>query len=128
MSSPPQATVTTSGNETTITFPESNFENRTLNLSSNSSRKQIVTAKEDDKGAKEYQITGEKTKNEAVSLSPTAKKLVLTFSYEEGGKQKASELQQGGPYNIGRVQAVIIAAENGDDSDFNDAVAQVLLQ
>ena len=73
-------------------------------------------------------MTGERTKNEAVNLSPTAKKLVLTFSYEENGKQKASELKQGGPYTIGRVQAVIIAAENGDDSDFNDALAQVLLQ
>ena len=64
-----------------------------------------------------------------MTIPQEAKKIVLTFSYEEKDeKQKPSTLKAGGPYDIGRVNIVAVVAENGDDVDFNDAVAQFVIR
>eukprot|EP00026_Physarum_polycephalum_P020667 Phypoly_transcript_23403.p1 GENE.Phypoly_transcript_23403~~Phypoly_transcript_23403.p1 ORF type:complete len:123 (+),score=15.64 Phypoly_transcript_23403:144-512(+) len=47
-----------------------------------------------------------------------------TFSFQKGGQSFPSMLQSGGPYVINEYHALIVVAENGDDSDFNDAILQ----
>jgi len=43
-------------------------------------------------------------------------KLVATFYY--GKHKKASELQHGGPWDIGVMQLLMVLAENGDGQGF----------
>lgn len=120
-------TLSVSGNEATVILADAEELNKQYTITSNSSRKQIISVKVDSGSATEHQITGEGTKNEAVVLPKSAKKVVFTLSYESDGKKKPSEVKAGGPYFIGLLQVAAIASENGDDVDFNDAVVQILV-
>ena len=120
-------TLSVSGNEATIVFATAEGLNKQYTITSNSSRKQIISAKVDDGSATEHQITGGGTKNQAVVLPKSAKKVVLTLSYESDCKKNPSELKTGGPYFFGLVQIAAVTAENGDDTDYNDAVVQFLV-
>ena len=49
----------------------------------------------------------------------------LDWTFEYGVSDfRPSSLRSGGPYAIGKSNFLIIVAENGDDSDFNDVVVQ----
>ena len=124
------STITTTGNEATLNLISSIGVYKQLTLSSNSSREQIMRVELDDdrERAMEYRFTGEGTVGRILNLPPTTRKVVLAFSHQADGKQKPSELKVGGPYLFGSVQTGIIVAENGDDQDFNDALAQLLVK
>ncbi|MFI5940571.1 Helicase associated domain protein [Streptomyces uncialis] len=56
---------------------------------------------------------------------PNSSPLQGTFTYSDGGESgKPSKLNNGGPYSIGTYNMLIIVAENGDDSDYNDAIIE----
>ncbi|MDC0711850.1 fucose-binding lectin II [Stigmatella sp. ncwal1] len=51
--------------------------------------------------------------------------LNATFEYSEGsGVFKPAKLNTGGPYEIGQYNLMIVVAENGDDSDYNDSILE----
>ncbi|KAM0702202.1 hypothetical protein Q7P35_011112 [Cladosporium inversicolor] len=125
--------ISTSSNTATILFAPDKAH-KTYTLISNSSRKQTISAQiDDDAQVISHEITGEGTKAPPSHLPENTKNVVFTFSYEEesGGKQTKKpsfKLKSGGPYDIGRVQLLVVVAENGDDADFNDAVVQITVQ
>ncbi|MGW4287798.1 fucose-binding lectin II [Streptomyces sp. NPDC004673] len=59
-------------------------------------------------------------------FTPSGKSpLTAVFEYAgDDGVFKPSSLNRGGPYEIGKYNLLIAVAENGDDSDYNDAVLE----
>lgn len=121
-------TVSVSGNQATITFAPDSGKYKTYTIASHSSRQQIVSLKVDSESPKEHQITGEGHKTAAAPLPQGTKNVVLTFAFDKEGQKVASQLTSGGPYDIGKLQLVVVVAENGDDADYNDAVVQFMVR
>jgi hypothetical protein len=48
----------------------------------------------------------------------------VKVEHQEGDKWLGSSLRTGGPYSIGSSNFLIVVAESGDDSDYNDIVVQ----
>ena len=121
--------VSNSSNTSIITFAPETTLFKQFTLSSHTTKSsQIVTLAIDDQKETEYRrLTSDSSKPETVSLSPKAKKLVFTFSYEAAdGKPKAStKVRSGGPYALGDLQSIMLAVENGDDVDYNDILVQL---
>ncbi|MFJ1937672.1 fucose-binding lectin II [Kitasatospora sp. NPDC088160] len=68
--------------------------------------------------------TGERNTIGQTALTGVSQ-LVATFEYGESeGVLKPSNLNSGGPYEIGAYNLMVIVAENGDDSDYNDTVLE----
>jgi hypothetical protein len=120
MSAAPKISV--SKNVATIDFPKGWATNVAVEVKSNSSFDQHVEL-DIDGSKKTVKGTGEQQSLETISVPEGTSKLVATFSY--GKDKKPSELQHGGPWDIGVMQLLMVLAENGDDEDFNDVVLQV---
>jgi hypothetical protein len=116
------ANISVSKNEATILFREGWATNMVVEVISNSSFDQQVQLDMD--GSKETVTgTGEKNSVKTVKIPDGTSKLVATFTY--GKDKKPSELQHGGPFEIGTYKMLMVVAENGDDDDFNDVVLQI---
>ncbi|GJN76037.1 hypothetical protein PLICBS_010148 [Purpureocillium lilacinum] len=96
-----------------------------LRIKVNTTRTQNVTIQADDE---QFSATGSGESNKIIferAFSPPRKKFSITFKYDGGdGKLAPSKLKSGGPYNIGTYRMLVVVAENGDDSDYNDVVAE----
>lgn len=111
------------GNTARVFFgPDSAFRN--LRVKVNSPSKQYVTLS----GGIRRQLSGSGESNSTLCdepFSPTTKEVQVVFEYDAGnGEKKASKLRYGGPYEIGRFRMLVLVAENGDDSDYNDVVVE----
>jgi len=116
------ATIYIDENVATIDFPNNWATNVALEVKSNSSFDQHVEL-DIDGTKKTVKGTGERASLETISVPEGTSRLVATFTY--GGDKKPSELQHGGPWDIGVMKLLMVVAENGDDKDFNDTVLQV---
>jgi hypothetical protein len=119
---PQTPTISVSQNVATISLPKGWATNVAVEVKSNSSLDQHVEL-DIDGTKKTIKGTGEQASLETLSLPEGTSKLVATFSH--GSDKKPSELQHGGPWDIGTMQLLMVLAENGDDEDFNDVVLQV---
>jgi hypothetical protein len=72
--------------------------------------------------------SGEKnTSLKQINLPPYVHKVVATFGYgdDKSALKPSAKLTSGGPYAFGSYRMMLIAAENGDDEDDNDAVVEI---
>jgi hypothetical protein len=117
------ATITVSKNVATVSFPSGWATNMVIEVISNSSFEQQVELDMDGSTKENITGTGEKNSVETVKIPDGTKKLMAKFTH--GSDKKPSELQYGGPFDIGVMKLLMITAENGDDEDFNDVVLQI---
>ncbi|MFF3959640.1 fucose-binding lectin II [Streptomyces sp. NPDC001890] len=93
---------------------------------SNSRVTQLVTVKGLDE---ELQFTGSGERNSNLGetkITTTGNLLHATFEYSNGdGVLTPSKLNTGGPYEIGNYNILVVVAENGDDSDYNDTILEL---
>jgi hypothetical protein len=54
----------------------------------------------------------------------SAAPLQAIFEFQMNDSWQASKLNCGGPYAIGSYNLLVIVAENGDDSDYNDSIVE----
>ncbi|WP_181799525.1 fucose-binding lectin II [Kitasatospora acidiphila] len=118
------AYVYVNGNKAEISLPAG--ARITVKAKTNSSLVQKVSVTSKDR-AVDYQFTGTGERN-TVSGQETftgPSQLSATFEYSDSaGVFKPSKLNSGGPYDIGSYHLMVIVAENGDDSDYNDAILE----
>ena len=50
--------------------------------------------------------------------------VTLSWSADNGVTWQTSDLNNGGPYAIGRLRMFTVVGENGDDTDYNDLILQ----
>ncbi|MFI5617927.1 fucose-binding lectin II [Streptomyces sp. NPDC051567] len=51
--------------------------------------------------------------------------ITATFEYNDSdGTTRPSALRSGGPYQIGSYNLMVVVAENGDDTDYNDSLLE----
>ncbi|MFF3788037.1 fucose-binding lectin II [Streptomyces sp. NPDC001933] len=96
-----------------------------VKVKSNSQVTQLVTVKGLDE---ELQFTGAGERNSNLGdtkITTTGNLLHATFEYSNGGGVfTPSKLNAGGPYEIGNYNILVVVAENGDDSDYNDTILE----
>lgn len=98
----------------------------TAKAKTNSKFTQKITIKSADQSVGlEFMGSGEKNTIIGQSSFQGATKLVVTFEYADTASSwKPSKLNSGGPYAIGNYNLLVLVAENGDDSDFNDSILE----
>ncbi|KAK5989666.1 hypothetical protein PT974_07921 [Cladobotryum mycophilum] len=92
----------------------------------NSSKVQFVRITINGKPQQELSGAGEHRELANFRLDEAITSAEPEFTY--GGNRSLSRLQFGGPYSVGRQNILIVTAENGDDSDYDDTVAQFTTQ
>jgi len=79
-------------------------------------------------GDYEKSFSGVGERNEVIgqdTIAEPPKNLKATFTFSgPDGVIKTSKLNKGGPYIIKSYNVLIIVAENGDDSDYNDSILE----
>ncbi|MEU0634091.1 fucose-binding lectin II [Streptomyces sp. NPDC005989] len=98
-----------------------------VKVKTNSKAMQKVTLKDNhDRVDLEFAGTGEKNTIGDKTITPVDKSLfTAVFEYAgDDGVFKPSKLNSGGPYDIGNYHLMVVVAENGDDSDYNDTVLE----
>lgn len=98
----------------------------TVKAKTNSKFTQRVTLKSADQSV-DYVFTGGGERNTVIGQSSfkSTPQVTATFEYAEtAGEWKPSKLNYGGPYAIGSYNMLVIVAENGDDSDYNDSILE----
>ncbi|MFD7579031.1 fucose-binding lectin II [Kitasatospora sp. NPDC059817] len=114
----------TKGNQAEITLPAG--VQITVKAKTNSALLQSVKLTSKD-GQLDQQFTGTGEHNTVIGQTTITdvSQLVATFEYgESDGALKPSSLNSGGPYEIGAYNLMVIVAENGDDSDYNDTILE----
>ncbi|MFE4540029.1 fucose-binding lectin II [Streptomyces scopuliridis] len=98
-----------------------------VKVKTNSKATQKVTLKDNhDVVDLEFSGTGERNTIGDKTITPVDKSLfTAVFEYAgDDGVFKPSKLNSGGPYDIGNYHLMVVVAENGDDSDYNDTVLE----
>ncbi|MFJ7277595.1 fucose-binding lectin II [Kitasatospora sp. NPDC098663] len=95
---------------------------------SNSKLTQKVTLKSKDGSVDTvFSGTGEKNAQLGETTITTGESFLLHAVFEFAGDDgvfQPSKLNSGGPYEIGRYNMLVVVAENGDDSDYNDTILE----
>ncbi|MFE7529366.1 fucose-binding lectin II [Kitasatospora sp. NPDC057542] len=75
----------------------------------------------------EFTGTGEQNTIGDKTITPVPGSLfTAVFEYTgPDGVFKPSKLNSGGPYDIGSYHMMVIVAENGDDTDYNDTILEL---
>jgi Fucose-binding lectin II (PA-IIL) len=112
-----------SGNVATIIFPPNTAIQVTA--TTNSPLAQQVTITDNNAVNLVFTGSGERTMIGQSTFS-TSSPVQATFTYQSTLNQGwlNSVLNSGGPYVIGRSGFLLVVAENGDDTDYNDCVLQ----
>lgn len=97
-----------------------------LTVKTNSKHSQRVTVKGEGIdyiffGSGEAKVIG----TENITNAPSTITADFVSHSQADGTARPSTLKSGGPYDIGNYNLFVIVAENGDDSDYNDAVFEM---
>lgn len=120
-----RATVYVQDNRAEFSLPTG----RTVQVKAKSNAKttQKVTLRSADGAVDlEFTGTGERTQFGEATITPTENfRLHAVFEFAGGdGVFRPSTLNSGGPYEIGTYNLLVVAAENGDDTDHNDTILE----
>ncbi|MFB7666428.1 fucose-binding lectin II [Kitasatospora sp. NPDC056138] len=118
------AYVLLNGNTAEINLPAGTQVIVKAKSNSRFTQKLAVTSKD---GGADYLFTGNGEHNAVIGQATITgvSQLQATFEYgDDGGAFRPSRLNSGGPYEIGSYNLMVIVAENGDDSDYNDAILE----
>ncbi|WP_331772745.1 fucose-binding lectin II (plasmid) [Embleya sp. NBC_00888] len=116
------AYVLVSGNKAEITLPAG--VSVTVKAKTNSRSTQTVKVTGDAGTDLTFGGSGETNTVIGQTTLTGQTKVTALFQYGDGGAAKPSSLNSGGPYAIGSYNLLVIVAENGDDSDYNDAILE----
>ncbi|KYF93816.1 hypothetical protein BE17_25105 [Sorangium cellulosum] len=101
----------------------------TIKVTTNSRHTQKVTVTRNDEVLSVFAGSGERNAMTGQSniVASSRAKLQAKFEYQTDINAewlKSSQLKSGGPYTIGNYNLLVIVAENGDDSDYNDSIVE----
>ncbi|MFB7616475.1 fucose-binding lectin II [Kitasatospora sp. NPDC056181] len=99
-----------------------------VKVKTNSRLTQKVALK-DRTGEVDLEFTGTGEQNTIIgdkAITPGQNSLLTAvFEYADAdGVFKPSKLNFGGPYDIGNYHLLVVVAENGDDTDYNDTILE----
>ncbi|WP_437730522.1 fucose-binding lectin II [Sorangium sp. So ce1335] len=102
----------------------------TIRATTNSRHTQKITVTRNDEVLCAFAGSGERNAmtGQSTIVSNARAKLRATFEYQtdiNAEWQKSRQLKAGGPYTIGNYNILVIVAENGDDSDYNDSIIEL---
>ena len=112
------------GNTAQVSLPTATTV--TVRAKTNSSLTQTVTVTSPD-GTVNLQFTGTGEHSTPIGNATITgqSQVTATFAYTDAsGNTIASKLNTGGPYTIGAYNQLLVVAENGDDTDYNDAIIE----
>ncbi|MFI5776353.1 fucose-binding lectin II [Nocardia sp. NPDC051570] len=116
-------TTATSGS-VAVNLPTSSSASSTVTATSNAAATQRVTISDNNGNQLDQFVgSGQRSQIGAAQLSGNAFQVLLEYS-TDGTTWNTSATRVGGPYVIGSSGFAIVVGENGDDSDYNDAVLQ----
>lgn len=91
----------------------------------NSEKIQKITLKnKNNKVDYVYTGSGEKTNIGDNTIINSDNIFYVSLEYSNDGVFKPSKIKSGGPYEIGNYNLMVIVAENGDDTDYNDSILE----
>ncbi|XXT15683.1 fucose-binding lectin II [Sorangium sp. So ce429] len=101
----------------------------TIKVTTNSRHTQKVTVTRNDEVLSVFAGSGERNAmtGQSTIVASSRAKLQARFEYQTDINAewlKSSQLKSGGPYTIGNYNLLVIVAENGDDSDYNDSIVE----
>jgi hypothetical protein len=122
------AYITITGNVAEVRdFPRDGSRDISISVKAktNSSRIQKITVAGSGTADFVFQGSGERNTIIGETSFTASSGVTVKFEYLAGdGTVSNSTLNSGGPYQIGSYNLLVIVAENGDDSDFNDAIIE----
>ena len=101
----------------------------TIKVTTNSRHTQKVTVTRNNEVLSVFAGSGERNAmtGQSTIVASSRAKLQAKFEYQTDINAewlKSRELKSGGPYTIGNYNLLVIVAENGDDSDYNDSIVE----
>ncbi|MGK3960925.1 fucose-binding lectin II [Sorangium sp. So ce118] len=101
----------------------------TIKVTTNSRHTQKITVTRNDEVLSVFAGSGERNAmtGQSTIVASSRAKLQAKFEYQTDINAewlKSSQLKSGGPYTIGNYNLLVIVAENGDDSDYNDSIVE----
>ncbi|XXY51802.1 fucose-binding lectin II [Sorangium sp. So ce269] len=101
----------------------------TIRVTTNSRHTQKVTVTRNDEVLSVFAGSGERNAmtGQSTIVASSRAKLQAKFEYQTDINAewlRSSQLKSGGPYTIGNYNLLVIVAENGDDSDYNDSIVE----
>ncbi|AGP35920.1 hypothetical protein SCE1572_16265 [Sorangium cellulosum So0157-2] len=101
----------------------------TIKVTTNSRHTQRITVTRNDEVLCVFAGSGERNAmtGQSTIVANSRAKLQAKFEYQtdiNAEWRKSHQLKSGGPYAIGSYNLLVIVAENGDDSDYNDSVLE----
>ncbi|WP_437727570.1 fucose-binding lectin II [Sorangium sp. So ce861] len=102
----------------------------TIKVTTNSRHTQRITVARNDEVLCVFAGSGERNAmtGQSTIVANSRSKLQARFEYQTDINAdwiKSRQLKSGGPYTIGSYNLLVIVAENGDDSDYNDSVLEL---
>ncbi|AUX31300.1 MULTISPECIES: fucose-binding lectin II [Sorangium] len=102
----------------------------TIKVTTNSRHTQRITVTRNDEVLCVFAGSGERNAmtGQSTIVANSRAKLQVKFEYQTDINAewlKSRQLKSGGPYTIGSYNLLVIVAENGDDSDYNDSVLEL---
>lgn len=101
----------------------------TVKVTTNSRYTQKITVTRNDEVLCVFAGSGERNAmtGQSTIVASSRAKLQAKFEYQTDINAewlKSHQLKSGGPYTIGNYSLMVIVAENGDDSDYNDSILE----
>ncbi|XXY47530.1 fucose-binding lectin II [Sorangium sp. So ce269] len=101
----------------------------TIRVTTNSRHTQKVTVTRNDEVLCVFAGSGERNAmtGQSTIVASSRAKLQARFEHQtdiNAAWLQSTQLKSGGPYTIGSYNLLVIVAENGDDSDYNDSVVE----
>ncbi|KYG02149.1 hypothetical protein BE21_55345 [Sorangium cellulosum] len=102
----------------------------TIKVTTNSRHTQRITVTRNDEVLCVFAGSGERNAmtGQSTIVANSRAKLQAKFEYQtdlNAEWRTSRQLKSGGPYAIGSYNLLVIVAENGDDSDYNDSVLEL---
>ena len=101
----------------------------TIKVTTNSRYTQKITITRNDEALCVFAGSGEHNAmtGQSTIVASSRAKLQAKFEYQTDINAEwlqSRQLKSGGPYTIGSYNLMVIVAENGDDSDYNDSILE----
>ncbi|WP_438003876.1 fucose-binding lectin II [Sorangium sp. So ce321] len=101
----------------------------TIKVTTNSRHTQKVTVTRNDEVLSVFAGSGERNAmtGQSTIVASSRAKLQAKFEYQtdiNAEWRKSTDLKSGGPYAVGNYNLLVVVAENGDDSDYNDSIVE----
>ncbi|WP_437964866.1 fucose-binding lectin II [Sorangium sp. So ce260] len=102
----------------------------TIRVTTNSRYTQKITVTRNDEVLCVFAGSGERNAmtGQSTVVASSRAKLQAKFEYQTDINAewlKSRQLKSGGPYTVGNYNIMVIVAENGDDSDYNDGILEL---